>query len=122
MRFNEGAPYVMVSHQRKSEFQSRLRGVADGSRDAGIGHGHDDVGVRRAFPRQLFAHPVTALVDAAAEDYRIGARKIDVFEDAMRDALRLERVKRTQSARIGGDYLAGFDVSNVGRADQVKGA
>src|SRR5215510_5243566 len=122
MRFNEGAPYVMVSHQRKSEFQSRLRGVADGSRDAGIGHGHDDVGVRRAFPRQLFAHPVTALVDAAAEDYRIRAREIDMLEDAMRYPLRLERVERMQAARIGYDDLSGFDVADVVSADQVEGA
>src|SRR5215468_4105498 len=122
MRFNEGAPDVMVSHQRESEFQSRLRGVADGRRDAGIGHGHDYIGVRRAFPRQLFAHPVTALVDAAAEDYRIRAREIDMLEDAMCDPLRLERVERLQAARIDYDDLSGFDVADVVRADQVEGA
>src|SRR5215475_896780 len=122
MRFNEGAPDVMVPHQRESEFQPRLRGVADGRRDAGIGHRHDDVGVRRAFPRQLFAHPVTALVDAAAEDYRIRAREIDMLEDAMREPLRLERVERMRSARIDYDDLSGFDVADVVRADQVEGA
>src|SRR5262245_45555372 len=109
MRFNERASDVMIAHKAESELQPGFRGVTDGRRDARIGNRHDDVGVRRAFARQLFAHPVTALIDAAAEDYRIGARKIDVFEDAMRDALRLERVKRAQSARIGDDYLAGFD-------------
>src|SRR6266498_3427870 len=112
----------MVSHQRESEFQSRLRGVADGRRDAGIGHRHDDVGVRRAFPRQLFAHPVTALVDAAAEDYRIRAREIDMLEDTMREPLRLERVERMHAARIDYDDLSGFDVADVVRADQVDGA
>src|SRR5215510_10425244 len=122
MRFNKGAPDVMVSHQRESELQSRLRGVADGRRDAGIGHGHDYVGVRRAFPRQLFAHPVTALIDAAAEDYRIRAREIDMLEDAMRDPLRLERVERLQAARRDYDDLSGFDVADVVGADQVEGA
>src|SRR5499426_2878736 len=122
MRFNKGAPDVMVPHQRESEFQPRLRGVADGRRDAGIGHRHDDVGVRRAFPRQLFAHPVTALVDAPAEDYRIRAREIDMLEDAMRYPLRLERVERMQAARIDYDDLSGFDVADVARADQVEGA
>src|SRR5215475_12172845 len=109
----------MVSHQRESEFQSRQRGVADGRRDAGIGHRHDDVGVRRAFPRQLFAHPVTALVDAAAEDYRIRAREIDMLEDAMREPLRLERVERMRSERIFYDASSGFEGADGVSADQV---
>src|SRR5262245_5518145 len=122
VRFDEGAPDVMVPNQREPEFQPRLGGVADGRRDAGVGHGHDDVGIRRTFPRELFAHPVTALVDAAAEDHRIGAREIDMFEDAMRDPLRLERVERMQAARIYDEDLSRFDVADVVRADQVESA
>src|SRR5262245_51355873 len=118
MRFNEGAPDVMVPNQSESKFQPRLRSVADGRRNAGLGHRQDDVGASRGLPRRLFAHSVTVIASGADDNYRNKEREIDILEEAMREPLRLELVVPMHEASIDYVSISGFVVGDVVSADQ----
>ena len=100
----------------------RLR-VAERRRHAGIGHRHDDVGLRRRFARQSRAHRLARVVDRAAVDDGIRAR-------------RNRRIRRCRAARaaagtacrlvtpslVDHDDLAVLDVAHEVGADDVERA
>src|SRR5271168_4050031 len=66
---------VMIADQAHAERDFRFERVADGGGNAGIGDGHDDIGVDRMFLRQEAAEGFAAFVDAAAENDAVGARE-----------------------------------------------
>ncbi len=63
-----------------------LARVADGRRDAGVGHRDDEVGLDRRLPGEVAAHLEAAVGERAAVEPRVGAREVDELEDAHRRA------------------------------------
>ena len=82
--FDKCAADVMVADEAEAERQARLFRVAERSGDAGVGDGNDDVGGDAGLAGELAAHLVARLLHPAAEDARVGAREVDVLEDAAR--------------------------------------
>ena len=76
----------------------------------------------RGFLRQDAAELGAHLVDALAEDVAVGAREVDVLEDAVGERRRRKRMQRAQAAVADDHHLAGLDVAHVGRADQIERA
>src|SRR5271155_1254 len=85
----------MVADQRHAERNAGFRGVSYRSRNARIGHRRDDVGLDRMLARQQSSEALAALVHPAAKDQAVGARKINVFEDAV--LMRFSCAKRMDS-------------------------
>jgi hypothetical protein len=81
-RLDKRAPDVVVADQRLAEGQAALIGVSDGGGHAGIRDGHDEIGIGGALARQQAAQILTRLFYRAAEHHGIGAREIDLLEDA----------------------------------------
>ena len=96
--------------------------VADRGGNAGVGHGHDDVGVDGMFAREQAAEAFAALVHRAAENQAIGPRKIDVLEDAVLQRLFRREVERFDAAARDAHHFAGLDFAHVFGADQIERA
>ena len=82
LRLDEGAADVVVADEAEVEGDAALCGIAERSGDAGVGHGHDEVGGHAGFARELAAHLLAALLHPAAEDAAVRAGEVDVLEDA----------------------------------------
>ena len=73
--------------------------------------------------RELRAESLTHFGDVFAEDDRIGAREVNVFENASRLACRLELMHDAQAiGALHRHNFAGANLSNRFRADQIEGA
>ena len=96
--------------------------VADRRGHAGIGHGHDDVGVDRMLAGQQAAQRFAALVHRAAEDDAIGAREIDMLENAVLMRLFRREADRFNAAARDAHHFAGLDFANVFGVDQIERA
>ena len=59
---------------------------------------------------------------APPEHLRVGAREVDVFEDALRHRFRRERTVRLHPGRADHHHLARLDVADERGVDQVEGA
>ena len=81
-RLDEGAAHVLVADDAHGVGNAALVGVADGRGRAAVGHRADEVGLDRRLAGQLDADLAPGLVDRAAAEDRIGAREIDMLEDA----------------------------------------
>ena len=75
---------VVVADEAEAEGHAGFFRVAERGGHAGVGHGHDDIGGHAGLARELAAHLVARLLHPAAEDARVGAREVDVLEDAAR--------------------------------------
>src|SRR5215213_2110493 len=119
---DEGAADVVVAHQPEAEVDAALGGVADGGGHARVGDGDDEVAVGRLLDGEALAHLVARLVDRAAVDHRVGAREVDVLEDAEGARALGEREGGAKAVVVYDDHLAGLDVADVLGADEVEGA
>ncbi len=81
-RLDEGAADVVVADQPHLERHAGFFGEAERRRHAGVGHRDHDVGLDRLLARELPAELLAHLVDVASEDAAVGAREVDVLEDA----------------------------------------
>ena len=79
---DEGAVHVAVLHEPFGVGDAALARVADGGRDAGVGHRDDEVGVDRRLHGQVAAHLEAAVGERAAVQPGVGAREVDELEDA----------------------------------------
>ena len=93
-RLDERAAHVVIADQSLAIRQTGFGGVTERGGIAGIGHRHHDIGIGGSFAGQQTAHQLARILYRAAEHDGIGAREIDVLEDALRDA-----VPRARSAR-----------------------
>ena len=57
---------------------------------ARVGHAKDEIGLDGSFASKLSAHLIAHGVDRATVIARIGAREVDMFEDAARLLARLD--------------------------------
>ena len=115
-------PDVVVADEPHPQRDVRLVGISHRRAHAGVRYRHDDIGINALLacknPSEIRAH----FIDALPEDIAVRTRKIDMLEDAVRERRRRERLDRPQAARADEQHLAGFDVANVGRADEIHGA
>ena len=81
-RLDEGAPHIVIADQAEAKRNAAFGGIADGGRDAGIGHRDDDIGLDRRFPRQLPSQSLTARLHRTSEHHAVGPREVDVLENA----------------------------------------
>src|SRR5690606_11822344 len=81
-RLDEGAADIVVADDAELEGNARSGGISDRGRHAGIRHRYDHVRRYAALARQLYADPLARVIDAAAFDHAVGAREVDILEDA----------------------------------------
>src|SRR6185369_15097655 len=120
--FDEGATDVMIADQAHAERDAGFESVADGGGNAGVRNGDDDVGVNRMLLREQAAECFAALVDAAAEDDAVGAREVDMFEDALLVRFFGREADGFDAAARNADHFSGLDFADVLRVEEVKGA
>src|ERR1700710_2263007 len=96
--------------------------VADRGGHAGVRHRHHDIGRDMAFARELRAEILTHFIDRSPADDGIRPREIDVFEDAGPRRLWRKRLVALRAALVEHDDLAGLDVADIFRADDVERA
>ncbi len=119
---DEGAADIVVADDAELEGHAALGGVADRRRHAGVGHRDHQVGVDVALAGELGADALPRLVDAGALDDAVGAREVDVLEDAEALVLRAERVVAVHAGVVDHDDLARLDVAHEVGADDVEAA
>ena len=122
LRFDERAADVVIAHEPHAVGDPALLRVAERREDPRVGHGHDHIGNDRMLPREAPAEGAPRLGDRLAEDGRVGSREIDVLEDAESRALPHRERCGSRPAGVEDHDLAGLDVAQRLRVDQVEGA
>ena len=122
-RLDKRAADVVIANQAHAKGQAGFERIADRGGHAGVGHGHDEIGVGGLLAREQAAQHFAAAVDGAAKDQAIGARKIDVLENAVLVAASAgaKWIDSTPLLEMR-THLAGLDFANVFRADQIERA
>ena len=110
----------MVS--QKSDFKADAAGLCVTERCCGraIRHRNNDVGIDGAFLGELLAHLAANLVAALFENLGVWTAKVDVFENAVGEAVFLRKAFGMETVLGDGQEFAGLDVANVVRAEQVE--
>ena len=118
---NERAPDIFILDKSHSVRDARSLGIPDCRVYSGIGNADHDIGidgmlVRKeasgAFPRLMNAHPF---------DKRIGARKVDILENAERLFRRRAVILyRADVLPVEHHYLSGLEIADEMRADGIK--
>ena len=119
---DEGTPDIVVADDADFVGDSRLAGVAERGRHARVGYRDDQVGVDRLFAGELFADAAARLVDVDGFHRGIGAREVDVFENAEPALAGRERGEAFHSRLADHHDLSRFDVAYVFGADDVERA
>ena len=121
LRLDERPADVVVADEPHAQRQPRLLGEADRRAHAGVGDGHDDVGVDRVFAGEHAAEFRPHLVDTAAEHVAVGPREIDVLEHALGQRSGGNGLMERRPLADDED-LARLDVAHVRGADQIERA
>ncbi len=96
--------------------------VASGGGAAGVGHGHDEVGIDGGFVCQRRAEGFADELDVLAEDRTGGIGEIDVLEDALSKSGRGVGEAARRHTLVGErDNLAGLDFADDGGSDDIEG-
>src|SRR5947208_16191189 len=121
-RLNEGAADLMVSNDAEFERHAGMLTVADRGGHAGIRHRHHDVDLDMAFARELRAERFADFIYRSPADDGIRPREVDVFEDAGPRRFWRKWFMALRAALVEHDDLAGLDVTDILRADDVERA
>src|SRR3546814_17300405 len=81
-RLDEGTPDIVRADDTQLERNARFLRVTDRRGRSRIGHRDHQVGIDRIFAREFGADRLAYRIDARPVADRIGAREIDIFEDA----------------------------------------
>ena len=121
---DEGAVHVAVLHEPFGVRDAALARVADGRRNAGVGHGNDEVGGDRRLEGEVAAHLEAAVGQRAAVHLGVGTGEVDELEDAHGGACpgQLDALAVQLAVVARPDDLAGLDVAHEVGADDVAGA
>ena len=117
-------PDIVVADDAELEGDARGRGVAERRGHAGIGHRDHDVGLGRRFARQL-GRPYSCgpRRRSARPTSTVGAREIDIFEDAGARRAAAGRGSAISIAVLGDHHhLAVLDLADEAGADDVERA
>src|ERR1700738_4933298 len=121
-RLDEGAADVVISNDAEFERHPGFPAIAERGRHAGIGHRNHHIDLDMAFAHELRTEGFSDFIHRSAADDRIRPREIDIFEDAGPWRLGWKRLVALRAALIEHDDLAGLDVANIFRADDVERA
>src|SRR5215472_3680586 len=119
---DEGAADIVIANQAHAERDFRFERVAHSGGNAGVGHGHDDVGFDGMFAGEQAAKHFAALVDGPAKNNAVGPREVDVFENALLMRLFGREVDGLDAAFGDAQHFAGRDFADVLRVEQIKRA
>ena len=102
LRLDEGPADVVVPHEPHAVRDAALLGVAEGREDPRVGDGDDDVGRDGVLAGEAPPERAAGLRDRLVEDGRVGAREVDVLEDAEgRPPSHRERTTKRRRPRRG---------------------
>ncbi len=111
----------MVTEQADFKADAARLGVAESGGCCAVGHRDHDVGIDRAFLGELLAHFAADLVAALFENLGIGAAEVDVFENAVGEAVLVRKAFRMEPVLCNRQEFTGLDVANVVCSEQVEG-
>ena len=117
---DERAAHVGVLDQALAVGDAGALGVADRRRGPGLGHGDDEVRVGRVLVGETAPDLDARRVHATAGDRGVRAGEVDVLEDAAL-GLRRGEPRAAQALGVDGDELAGLDLADERRPDDVEG-
>src|SRR5437899_2079901 len=119
---DERAADVMIADQAHAEGNLGFEGVADGGGNAGIGHGHDDIGFDGMLAREEAAEHLAALVHGTAEDDAVRAGEVNVLENALLVLLFGREVDGLNAAFGDAHHFTGRDLADVLGVEKVERA
>ena len=119
---DKGAAHVVVSQKPDFETDAARLRVAERRGRRAVGYGNHDVGVDGAFLRELLAHLAADLVAALFENLGVRTAEVDVFENAVGEAVFVRKAFGVQPVIRDGQEFARLDVADVIRTEQVEGA
>ena len=120
--FDKSAAHVVIPNQCLTEGQAGFVGVADGGGNSRIGHRDHQIRIGGALARQQPSQILARFFHGAAEDNRIRAREINVFEDALRARLGWCVVLASDAFGADNHHFPRFHIVQIDGADEVKGA
>ena len=112
----------MVSEQPDFKADAAGLSVTQGRGGGGVGDGNDNVCIHRAFLCQLLTHLAADLVATLFENLGVRAAEVDVFENAVGQAVFLDEPFGMEPVVCDGEELAGLDVPDVVGSQQIEGA
>ena len=112
----------MVANDAEFERQAATARIANRGGDAGVRHGHDDVGGGRSLARQLFAHRLAGIVDRAPVHDRVRSGEVDIFENAGPRRQPGKGEETPYSVGVDDNDLAVLDVAHELGPDDVERA
>ena len=118
----KGAADVVIADEGLLVADAKLLGETECGVVAAVGHGDDNIGLHGRLNGELASHFRADARDIYARDDRIGPRKIDILEHAECAAGVVERTLAADALFPYDDDLAGIDVADEFRADEVEGA
>ena len=121
-RLDKRAAHVLVSDDAHAVGDARLVCVANGSGRAAVGDRADEVGLNWVFAGQFDADLAAGLVDRLATQDAVGAREIDMLEDAEAGFLRAEGADRLDTFAGDHHHFARVNLADELRTDDVEGA
>ena len=117
---DEGAPDIVRADDAKLERDAALLRIADRRRCPRIGDRDNEIGLDPAFERELLADALADGIDRGAVGDRIGAREIDLLENARPRRDRRKRPDRAEPAFGYDDQLARLEIDDEGRVRVVE--
>src|SRR4029077_20218925 len=119
-RLDESPADIMIADDAKLEGQPRFLSITDRRRHARIRDWDDDVRIDRAFAGEFLPDALACLVDALALDDAVGAREVDVLEDAEPAVGPVEGQQAFDPASADDDDLSRRDIADELGADDVE--
>ncbi len=119
---DERAADVMIANQAHAKRNLGFERVTYSRGNAGIRHGNDNVRFHGMFARKQAAEHFAALVDGAAKNNAVRARKVDMLENALLVRLRGREVDGLNAAFGDAHHFAGLDFADILRVEQIKRA
>ena len=119
---NKGAAHVVVTQEPDFETDAAGLRIAERRGCRAVGNGNHDIGIDGAFLRELLAHLAADLVAALFKDLGIRTAEVDVFENAVGEAVLVRKAFGMEPVVRDGQEFARLDVADVIRAEQVEGA
>ena len=119
-RLDESPPDIMRADDPQLKWDPARLAEAQCRGDARIGDGDDVIGHDRGFTRQLGADCLAHFIDRSAVDDAVGAREIDVLENARPRQGGGERAIAFHAGIVDQHQLAGLDVADILGADDVE--
>src|SRR5215211_7799675 len=121
-RLNERPRHVAVLDQAVVLRQARGPREPVGHRIAGVRYRDDQIRIHRGLLGQQLTHPASDLLEYPVLEPGVGAREVDVLEDAVRRLLPGDHRLQLETPACQRDQLTGLHLADHLRTDDVEGA